>query len=95
MGCPTLFFDDTEFEGARINWDENPAIRFQTIGVGFLVGERTTPWHRRSEPAHGGKLWAANRRLWEEKHPHFCPKNTLGINRRSPTTGRTFELEVK
>lgn len=76
-GRPTVFFDDTEievegkqFEAARINYEGNRALSFQTIWVGPFVGDAILDGA--ADPSrHVGELLAANRRLWEEKQAHF------------------------
>ena len=76
-GRPTVFFDDTEievegkeFEGARINYEGNRALSFQTIWVGPFVGDAILDGS--GDPSqHLGELLSANRVLWEGQQGHF------------------------
>ena len=76
-GRPTIFFDDTEievegkeFEGARINYEGNRALSFQTIWVGPFVGDAILDGA--GDPSqHLGELLGANRVLWEGQQGHF------------------------
>jgi hypothetical protein len=76
-GRPTVFFDDTEievegkqFEAARINYEGNRALSFQTIWVGPFMADAILDGS--ADPSqHMGELLAANRNLWEGKNGHF------------------------
>lgn len=76
-GRPTVFFDDTEievdgkrFEGARINYEGNRALSFQTLWVGPLVADAT--FDGAPDPSqHLGELLAANEALWRGKQARF------------------------
>jgi len=76
-GRPTVFFDDTQievegkhFEGARINYEGNRALSFQTIWVGPFVADAI--FDGSADPSqHLGELLIANRTLWEGKNGHF------------------------
>ena len=76
-GRPTVFFDDTEievegkrFEGARVNYEGERALSFQTLWVGPLVADAI--FDGAADPSqHLGELLAANRALWEGKKARF------------------------
>lgn len=76
-GQPTVFFDDTEievdgkqFEGARINYEGNRALSFQTLWVGPLVADAILDGA--ADPSqHLGELLAANATLWQGKQGRF------------------------
>jgi hypothetical protein len=76
-GRPTVFFDDTEievegkqFEGARINYEGNRALSFQTLWVGPFVADAILDGA--ADPSqHLGELLAANAPLWEAKQGRF------------------------
>lgn len=76
-GRPTVFFDDTEievegkqFEGARVNYEGNRALSFQTLWVGPFVADAILDGT--ADPSqHLGELVAANAALWQGQHAHF------------------------
>lgn len=76
-GRPTVFFDDTEievdgkrFEGARINYEGNRALSFQTLWVGPLVADAILDGT--ADPSqHLGELLTANDVLWQGKQGRF------------------------
>lgn len=76
-GRPTVFFDDTEievegkqFEGARINYEGNRALSFQTLWVGPLVADAI--FDGVADPSqHLGELLAATEHLWGAKQARF------------------------
>lgn len=76
-GRPVVFFDDTEievdgknFEGARINYDGNRALSFQTLWVGPFVADAI--FDGAADPSqHLGELLAANQSLWAGQQAHF------------------------
>lgn len=76
-GRPTVFFDDTEievegrrFEGARLNYEGNRALSFQTLWVGPLVADAILDGA--ADPSqHLGELLAANQALWRGKQARF------------------------
>lgn len=76
-GRPTVFFDDTEievegkqFEGARINYEGNRALSFQTLWVGPMVADAILDGA--ADPSqHLGELLGANASLWQGKEGRF------------------------
>lgn len=76
-GRPTVFFDDTEievdgklFEGARINYEGERALSFQTLWVGPLVADAI--FDGAADPSqHLGELLAANAALWQGQAGRF------------------------
>ena len=76
-GRPTVFFDDTEievdgkhFEGARINYEGERALSFQTLWVGPLVADAI--FDGAADPSqHLGELLAANAALWQGQQGRF------------------------
>lgn len=76
-GRPTVFFDDTEievegkqFEGARINYEGNRALSFQTLWVGPMMADAI--FDGAADPSqHLGELLAANAALWQGKQGRF------------------------
>ena len=76
-GRPTVFFDDTEievegkrFEGARLNYEGERALSFQTLWVGPFVADAI--FDGAADPSqHLGELLAANASLWQGKQGRF------------------------
>jgi hypothetical protein len=74
---PTVFFDDTEievdgkqFEAARINYEGERALSFQTLWVGPFVADAILDGA--ADPSqHLGELLAANAALWQGKQGRF------------------------
>lgn len=76
-GRPTVFFDDTQievdgqcFEGARINYEGQRALSFQTLWVGPFVADAI--FDGAADPSqHLGELLAANAALWQGRQARF------------------------
>ncbi len=76
-GRLTVFFDDTQievdgkqFEGARINYEGDRALGWQTLWVGPFVADAILDGA--ADPSqHLGELLAANETLWHGQQAHF------------------------
>lgn len=76
-GRPLVFFDDTEievegrqFEGARLNYEGNRALSFQTLWLGPLVADAILDGA--ADPSqHLEELLGANAHLWAGQSAHF------------------------